>query len=190
MKKKNIILGVTAGVAIYKSCSLIRMLRKRSFTVKVIMTPNATKLIAPKLFESLTDQKVYVEMFDSMSFRRGHEYVLTDAIMKRLEAETPYKIVSDRDVADTVLSGQITSISSGVLSGERFTGTPLEKETIMRVAVSWKNLKTGELLINNETIVGSSTYSDRLAGQDFDYSANLAANRAAVRVVELMEKGW
>lgn len=135
-------------------------------------------------------QTVYVEMFDSMSFRRGHEYILTDAIMKRLEAETPYKIVSDRDVADTVLSGQITSISSGVLSGERFTGTPLEKETIMRVAVSWKNLKTGELLINNETVVGSATYSDRLAGQDFEYSANLAANRAAVRVVELMEKGW
>ena len=66
MKKKNIILGVTAGAAIYKSCSLIRMLRKLGFEVKVIMTPNATKLISPKLFESLSDGKVYVEMFDEI----------------------------------------------------------------------------------------------------------------------------
>ena len=66
MKKKNIIVGVTAGVAIYKACSLVRMLRKLGFTVKVVMTPNATKLISPKLFESLTDNKVSVEMFDAI----------------------------------------------------------------------------------------------------------------------------
>ena len=32
---------------------------------------------------------VYVDVFDSASFRRGHEYTLTDAICKRIEAETP-----------------------------------------------------------------------------------------------------
>lgn len=66
MKKKNVLLGVTAGVAIYKSCSLVRMLRKLGLKVKVVMTPNATKLISPKLFESLSDEKVYVEMFDEI----------------------------------------------------------------------------------------------------------------------------
>ena len=133
---------------------------------------------------------IYVEMFDSTSFRRGHEYVLTDAICKRIESETPYKIVSDRDLADTLLSGRIVTIASGILAGERHTGTPLEMETIVTVSVSWKNLKTGEVLINNETIHGSSTYASRLTGQDFDYSARVAVNRAAVRVVELMQTGW
>jgi hypothetical protein len=48
---------------------------------------------------------VYLEMFDSASFQRGHEYILTDALAKRIEAQTPYKIVSNRNRADTILSG-------------------------------------------------------------------------------------
>jgi len=132
---------------------------------------------------------VYVEMFDSLSFRRGYEYTLTDAVCKRIEAETPYKIVSDRDFADSVLSGQITGIGSGVLALDRETGRPLEQEVQFYVIVNWKNLRTGELLINSETVAASSTYSPEL-GQDFDYSAAVAANRAAQRVVELMEETW
>ncbi len=132
---------------------------------------------------------VYVEMFDSKSYRRGHEYVLTDAICKRIEAETPYKIVSDRDFADSVLSGEISRIGSGVLAMDRETGRPLEQEVQLYVTVNWKNLETGELLIDNEIVTASSTYSSQL-GQDFDYSAAVAANRAAQRVVELMEETW
>lgn len=132
---------------------------------------------------------VYVEMFDSKSFRRGHEYVLTDAICKRIEAQTPYKIVSDRDAADTVLSGQITSIGSSVLAGERYTGDPLENETIITVSTSWKDLRSGELLIENQSVSASASYSPKM-GQDFEYSAKLAASRAAEKVVELMEKQW
>lgn len=132
---------------------------------------------------------VYVEMFDSRSLRRGHEYVLTDAICKRIESETPYKILSDRDYADTILSGQISSIGSGVIAGDRYTGRPLEMETAVTVSVTWKNLRTGELLVNNETVTASATYSAQL-GQDFDYAANIAVNRAAERVVELMETKW
>jgi len=140
------------------------------------------------LYPSQVDT-VYVEMFDSRSFRRGHEYVLTDAICKRIEAETPYKIVSDRDFADSVLSGQISSIGSGVLAMDRETGRPLEQEVQLRVTVNWKNLETGEFLIDNETVTASATFSSQL-GQDFDYSAAVAANRAAQRVVELMEEAW
>ena len=131
---------------------------------------------------------VYVEMFDSQSFRRGHEYTLTDAICKRIETETPYKIVSDRDEADTVLSGRL-SIYSSVLARERYQGTPLETETLVAVSVSWKNLRTGELLINNEDVTSSATYSPQMS-QPFEYSANLAVNKAAQKVVELMEISW
>ena len=97
--------------------------------------------------------------------------------------------MSDRDFADTVLSGQIGSIGSGVLAVDRETGLPLEREVQFNVTVSWKNVKTGELLINNEMVTASSTYSSQL-GQDFEYSAAVAANRAAERVVELMEEKW
>lgn len=133
-------------------------------------------------------QTVYVEMFDTNSFRRGHEYVLTDAICKRLEAQTPYKIVSDRNVADSILSGQMT-IGTSVLATDYYSGKPVEKETLVGVTVTWKNLKTGELLIGGEKVYASGSYSAPL-GQTFEYSINQTVNKAAVRVVELMETPW
>lgn len=133
-------------------------------------------------------QTVYVEMFDTTSFRRGYEYVLTDAICKRIEAQTPYKIVSDRNIADTVLSGQL-SIQSSVLATDRYSAKPIEQETLVNVKVIWKDLRTGRLLIDGEKVYASSSYSDPL-GQTFDYSADRAMNKAAVKVVELMETPW
>ena len=133
-------------------------------------------------------QTVYVEMFDTTSFRRGHEFVLTDAICKRLEAQTPYKIVSDRNIADSVLSGQL-GIQSSVLATDRYSAKPIEQETLVNVRVTWKDLKTGRLLIDGEKVYASNSYSDPL-GQTFEYSINRAVNKVAVRVVELMETPW
>ncbi|RKY13123.1 MAG: hypothetical protein DRP52_03540 [Planctomycetota bacterium] len=133
-------------------------------------------------------QTVYVEMFDTTSFRRGHEFVLTDAICKRIESQTPYKIVSDRNIADSVLSGQL-GIRSSVLATDRYSAKPIEQETLVNVRVTWKDLKTGRLLIDGEKVYASSSYSDPL-GQTFEYSVNRAVNKVAVRVVELMETPW
>jgi len=133
-------------------------------------------------------QTVYVEMFDTTSFRRGHEFTLTDAICKRLEAQTPYKIVSDRNVADSILSGQM-GIGTSVLATDYYSGAPIEQETLVSVAVTWKNLKTGQLLISGEKVYASGTYSKPM-GQTFEYSIDQAVNKAAVRVVELMETPW
>ncbi|OQY07439.1 MAG: hypothetical protein B6I25_01815 [Planctomycetales bacterium 4572_13] len=133
-------------------------------------------------------QTVYVEMFDTTSFRRGHEFVLTDAICKRIESQTPYKIVSDRNIADSVLSGQL-GIRSSVLATDRYSAKPIEQETLVNVRVTWKDLKTGRLLIDGEKVYASSSYSDPL-GQTFEYSINRAVNKVAVRVVELMETPW
>ncbi len=132
---------------------------------------------------------VYVEMFDNQTFRRGTEYELTDALAKRIEVETPYKVISSRDRADTVISGQIVSLAELALSVERQTGRALEKEVQLRAVVNWKNLKTGKLLIDNKTITESASYS-QWQGQSFSYASNLAANRLAQKIVESMEKKW
>jgi len=57
--EKNIILGVTASIAIYKSCDLIRKLKECGFTVTVVMTKEAEELIKPILFQGLSGRKVY-----------------------------------------------------------------------------------------------------------------------------------
>ncbi len=132
---------------------------------------------------------VYVEMFDSQSFRRGVEYELSDALAKRIEADTPYKVISSRDRADTVISGQILSIGESWLSSEREIGRALEKEVEVRAVVNWKNLKTGELLIDNQSVSASASFSE-WQSQGFAYASTLAANNLARRIVELMEKEW
>jgi hypothetical protein len=132
---------------------------------------------------------VYVEMFDNQSFRRGIEFELTDALAKRIESQTPYKIVSNRDKADTVISGQITQAKESVLTKERQIGRPMEKNVELRAVVSWKNLRTGELLIDNKTVSASASYSE-WQSQSFAYGSTLAANSLAVKIVEQMESKW
>ncbi|MBN2457402.1 MAG: LptE family protein [Sedimentisphaerales bacterium] len=131
---------------------------------------------------------IYVEMFDNRTFRRDVEYKLTDALAKRIEAQTPYKICS-KDAADTILTGQIVSIGEALLSSERQTARPLEKEARLAAVVNWKNLKTGRLLLDNKTITAAASYSE-WQNQGFGYGSALAANKLAERIVELMEKQW
>ena len=57
--EKTIILGVTASIAIYKACELIRKFKECGFAVKVIMTKEAEELIKPIVFASLSGNRVY-----------------------------------------------------------------------------------------------------------------------------------
>ena len=134
-------------------------------------------------------RSVCVEMFDNQTFRRGVEYELSDALAKRIEVDTPYKIVSDSDRADTVITGQIVSIGELALSTDRELGTVLEKEVEMQAVVNWKNLKTGQLLIDHIIVSASASYSE-YQQQDFKYASALAANNLARKIVELMERKW
>ncbi|MBN1510356.1 MAG: hypothetical protein JW955_26140 [Sedimentisphaerales bacterium] len=134
-------------------------------------------------------RSVYVEMFDNRTFRRGVEYTLSDALAKRIESDTPYKIVSDRDRTDSVMDGQLVLIAESILTMERETGRALEKEVILSATVNWKSLKTGRLMINNKSVTAAASYSEFL-NQDFTYASSLAANNLAEKIVELMQDNW
>ncbi len=62
-RDKDIILGVTASIAIYKSCDLIRKLKEQGFQITVVMTAQAQELVRPVVFQSLTGNKVYYGLF-------------------------------------------------------------------------------------------------------------------------------
>ncbi len=132
---------------------------------------------------------VYLEMFDNRSFRRGIEFTLSDALAKRIEVDTPYKIVSDRDRADSVMSGQITLAGESILTIERDIGQALEKEVILTAVVNWKNMKDGKLMINSRTVTATASFSE-FQRQDFVYGSGVAANKLAQTIVELMKNPW
>lgn len=73
MKGKNVVIGVTGGIAAYKTPNLVSMLVKAGYTVDVIMTENAGNFITPNTFEALTGRRCITDTFDrSHSFEIEH----------------------------------------------------------------------------------------------------------------------
>lgn len=65
LKDKNIILGISGGIAAYKSVTLLRQLVKGGAQVQVIMTPNAREFIQPVTLSSLSRRPVITEFFSA-----------------------------------------------------------------------------------------------------------------------------
>lgn len=80
-QKKTVVLGVTGGIAAYKTASLASMLVKKGYDVQVLMTQNATNFINPIVFETLTKHKCLIDTFDR-NFEFNVEHV---AIAKKAD---------------------------------------------------------------------------------------------------------
>lgn len=65
---KNIVIGISGGIAVYKVCSVVRGFKKLGANVDVIMTEHATEFVAPLTFETLSGRPVVSDMFA----RGGH----------------------------------------------------------------------------------------------------------------------
>ena len=61
---KNVLIGISGGIAAYKTAQLVSALSKTGADVEVIMTENAAKFISPLTFETLTGNKCYTDTFD------------------------------------------------------------------------------------------------------------------------------
>lgn len=73
MLGKNILIGVTGGIAAYKVVEVASRLKKSGANVKIIMTRNATEFVSPRTFQEITNNAVSVEMFgDAANFHVAH----------------------------------------------------------------------------------------------------------------------
>ncbi len=81
LQGKTVVLGVSGGIAAYKTPNLASMLKKQHADVEVILTEHATNFITPTTFESLTGNKCLVDTFDR-NFRFQVEHV---ALAKRAD---------------------------------------------------------------------------------------------------------
>lgn len=71
MQGREILMGVTGGIAAYKIADLTSKLVQAGANVTVAMTASATKFIGPTTFEALTGRPVYVDLFDPVEHFRG-----------------------------------------------------------------------------------------------------------------------
>ncbi len=72
MKGKNIIIGITGGIAAYKAAELVRLFVKDGANVRVGMTENAIRFVAPLTFEALSGNRVIRDMFGSEGASMEH----------------------------------------------------------------------------------------------------------------------
>ncbi len=78
LKGKTVLLGISGGIAAYKTAYLASALVKLHASVEVIMTENATKFIAPLTFEQLTGNRVMVDTFDRNFTHQVEHIALAD----------------------------------------------------------------------------------------------------------------
>jgi phosphopantothenoylcysteine decarboxylase/phosphopantothenate--cysteine ligase len=65
LAEKKILLGVSGGIAAYKSAELVRLLIKAGAAVRVVMTPAAREFVQPLTYQALSGHRVYLDLFDA-----------------------------------------------------------------------------------------------------------------------------
>lgn len=131
---------------------------------------------------------VHVEMFQSKEFRRELEFRLTEALTKRIEMDTPYKI-APRKTADALLSGEILKVENRTLGEEYETGLPREIASSLLVRFTLKDLRTGDILVERPRFVYQTTYIPSV-GENFTQGMTRAMDGLAEQIVETMETAW
>ena len=130
---------------------------------------------------------VAVPIFRNKDFRREWEFRLTEAIGKNIEYRTPYKLAS-ADKADTVLTGEITSIQENVLTQRTNTILPRETEVTVVVDFTWKD-RNGRILVERKGFNRSSTEIMQI-GERVTDATQLAVERLAAAIVDQMQSDW
>jgi hypothetical protein len=169
----------------------------------------------------LSIRTVHVPIFKNLAqgaFIRGLEFDLTRAVIRDIEAKTPYKVVSDPCHADTELSGTIVSMNKVVININP-DNLVREAQTVLTAQVTWKDLRpghVGEILsapnrpgplpipalqpgdapppgatpVPPPTVVQSEASFAPELGQSTTTALQLNVDRLALQIVLMMEKPW
>ena len=133
-------------------------------------------------------QSIHVEMFQSKEFRRELEFRLTEAIVKRIEMDTPYRI-APRRIADALMTGEILSVDNRTFGDDFDTNLPREIGSTIVVRFRFQDMRTGEILAQRRRFVYQTSYIPRV-GETFDQGMTRGLEGLAEKMVESIESDW
>lgn len=133
-------------------------------------------------------QTIHVEMFQSKEFRRELEFRLTEALAKRIELDTPYRIAS-KEFADASLSGEILEVKNRTFGADFRGDRPREIGSTVAVRFRLQDLRTGETLVEQPRFVYRGTYIPPV-GETFTDGTTRTLDGLAEAIVETMETDW
>ncbi|MEE9130733.1 MAG: LptE family protein [Phycisphaerales bacterium] len=133
---------------------------------------------------------VSVQIFENNTFDREIEFELADALIKQIEARTPYKVTSPAR-ADTILTGRVRSIQRDQLSKSRLTG--LSEEVVLSVTIDfqWRDQRTGRPLVQRESFSGHALFvPSRPTSEQIELGEFAVIQRLARDIVTEMQADW
>ena len=139
----------------------------------------------PKQFQSIA-----VPIFQNSTMTRDMEFMLTDAIVKEIQVRSPYRVVN-KQVADTLLTGTITSVGLRTLSQSRTTG--LDNEVLIKVVVDfeWFNQLNGNRIVGRKNFSSSALFiPSRPSSEPVEMGQFAVVQQLASDIVDQMQASW
>ncbi len=138
---------------------------------------------------------IHVPVFQTSSFRRNLDYLLTEAVQREIKTRSGYRL-ADAATADTILEGRIVDIRKNPLSETRFDD-PREVQLMVGVEVSWVDRRNGRILQQQTFPVSQqlAQHSSQVSfapevGQSLATAQQETVQRLAAQIVDLTEIPW
>lgn len=138
MKKKKILLIITGSIAAYKSMDLVRLLVKKSYDVRCVLTKGAQEFITPLLAASISNNKAYSELFShDDEVEMGH-------IQLSRQADLIIVAPASADFIAKIANGYADDLASNVIlaANKKILLAPAMNEKMWENKSTQKNLKT------------------------------------------------
>ena len=135
---KNILIGITGGIAAYKSIELINLLKKKDFDIKVITTPNALNFVTKLTLQTISRNKVYVDEFDVSNFCIDHIELTKWA---ELFLIAPITANSLAKLANGIADNLLTSTVLALTNSKKLLLAPAMNENMWNNPCTQNNIK-------------------------------------------------
>ncbi len=161
MLNKKILIGISGGIAAYKSLTLIRLFKRSGCEVKVVSTHNALSFVTPLTIETLSNNKLYVDMFENSVERHTKHISLAQWADVMIVAPATANIIGKlaNGIADDALSTTLLAFTKPVyiapaMNENMYNHFSVQKnlETLRQNSYRIINPESGTLACNAEGI--------------------------------------
>ncbi|MBZ4663826.1 MAG: coaBC [Caloramator sp.] len=131
---KNVVIGVSGGIACYKALDIVSRLKKRGINVYVIMTESATQFVAPLSFQSLSQNYVVVDMFEDPKTWEVEHISLAEKADVFVIAPATANVIGKiaNGIADDMLTTTVMATKAPVLIAPAMNTNMYENKIVQR----------------------------------------------------------
>lgn len=160
LENKTVLLGITGGIAAYKSAEIARLLIKSGAEVQVVMTEAATKFITPLTFRAITNKEVITSLFDEKSDPITHISTAKKADIILIAPATANIIakvangIADDALSTIVLASNAPVIFAPAMNAQMYLNPETQKNILKLKRKGFEIIEpeTGELACGDEGI--------------------------------------